>query len=963
MLFSSPALSSFLVVARLAFRCRLLGWFLGIAGSLAAGSVCAAPADEPFSLLARAMRSRSSLVYTARQSVIIVSPRVTGGMTQIVVDIARDRRRARLTYQLPPEAAGRILADDGTRTEQFEPSLQARLLGRARPPDEDAAARENMLALLRRNYSCTRVRRESVNDRLCDVVALQPRCWDGPRRLCWIDRRNHAVLRTEEYDADGCRLYVSSYDWIHFAPHIPARLLGLPPSALSAPVRPSAAPPRLVSGPDRAFIEAGLPGRTPAWLPPGYRLLSSAVWNKRAGGKAVILRLGDGLQTLTVVQEAMEAGQPDTARQQQQRNRQLARYGQQAWVTENDGLRVIATGDLTLPDSLGHDIQHALRRETEQSLARGLAATFGSEVARQGRALRRAGWGYEEIAALALSRQKHLNAALWTQARRMPWPELARRRHVNAAAWDAPARRWISATLSARPRSEHFLNLFHQENAVMTARPAALCPTVALVFSLAASAVFAQTPPAAAPPSPQQKTLLVEMQDAFTKIAKTVEPTVVNIKTERLRAGDIASLDDGNVPLPPGIAPRRPPQRPRRSQATGSGVIVRADGYILTNDHVVAGATNGLVAITLADGREFQGRVFTDPKSDLAVVKVDAGKTPLPFATFADSSLVVPGQWAIAVGSPFDLSNTLTIGIISAVGRHQQISGDAPGQGRYYPELLQTDAAINPGNSGGPLFNIDGRIVGINVAIESPVEGSAGVGFAIPSQVAQRVMEALIRDKKVTRGYLGIAPDDLTPALQELYGQKEGAFVRDVALTSPAGRAGLQAADIVISFAGHPITGETSLRTAIATTPPDTSVQIAYVRDGTRHETTAKIAPAPVEEADTPIVPPSSPTRPPLGLSVRGITAIDRARLDLPTGTQGVLIVDVAPGGAAETAIQSINPVLKDVVLQKIGQTPIRSKADFDRATAALSGPSLLTLVVLASPANQWHQSALTVRL
>lgn len=944
----------------MSFPCRLLGWLLSVAGA-AALPARAAPADDPFSLLARAMRSRTSLAYTARQSVVIVSPRVPGGMTQIVVDIARDRRRARLTYQLPPEAAGRILADDGGRTEQFEPSLHLRVLGRARPPAEEAAVREKMLTLLRRNYVCTRVRRESVNDRLCDVVALQSRRLDGPHRLCWIDRRSHAILRTEEYDADGCRLYVSSYDWIHFAPHVPARLLVLPPSALSAPARSAAAPPRPVSGPDRAFVEAGLTaGQTPAWLPPGYRLLSSAVWTRRAGGKAVILLCGDGLQTLTVVQETMETGQPDAERQQQMRNRQMARYGQQAWVMESDGRRVIVTGDLTLPDSLGQDVQRALRRETEQSLSRALAGTFGPEVARQGRALRRAGWGYEEIAALALSRKKQMDDALWTQARRTSWPEMARRQQINPAAWDAPARRWISATLSARPRSEHFFNQFNQENAVMTARPAALCLTLALVFSLVAPSAPAQTPPAAPPPSPEQKTLLVEMQDAFTKIAKTVEPTVVNIKAERLRAGEIAALDDGTNPLPPGITPRRVP---RRSQATGSGVIVRADGYILTNDHVVSGATNGLVAVTLSDGREFQGQVFTDPKSDLAVVKVDAGKTALPFATFADSALVVPGQWAIAVGSPFDLSNTLTIGIISAVGRHQQISGDAPGQGRYYPELIQTDAAINPGNSGGPLFNIDGRIVGINVAIESPVEGSAGVGFAIPSAVAQRVMEALIRDKKVTRGYLGIAPDDLTPALQEQYGQKEGAFVRDVALASPAGRAGLQAADIVVSFAGRPITGETSLRTAIATTRPDTSVQIAYVRDGTRHEATAKIAPAPAEEASAPIVPAPAPTRPNLGLSVRGITAIDRARLDLPTGTQGVVILDLAPGSAAETAGLRANLVLKDAVLQKIGQTPIRSKADFDRATAALSASSMLTLVVLASPANQWHQSALTVRL
>ena len=186
-----------------------------------------------------------------------------------------------------------------------------------------------------------------------------------------------------------------------------------------------------------------------------------------------------------------------------------------------------------------------------------------------------------------------------------------------------------------------------------------------------------------------QKSVLLQVQDAFTNIAQTVEPTVVNIKSERVRASD---------PDAPSAKPGSP-FAPRRLEATGSGVIVRADGYILTNDHVVEGAKDGTVTVTLADGREFPGRVFPDFASDLAVVKINPGPAPLPVAGFADDSTVRPGQWAVAVGSPFDLQNTMTVGVISAVGRHQSIGGDS--SGRYYPDLLQTDAAINPATPAG----------------------------------------------------------------------------------------------------------------------------------------------------------------------------------------------------------------------------------------------------------------------
>jgi serine protease Do len=469
------------------------------------------------------------------------------------------------------------------------------------------------------------------------------------------------------------------------------------------------------------------------------------------------------------------------------------------------------------------------------------------------------------------------------------------------------------------------------------------------------------------PTTPEQKSLLLQMQDAFTNIAQTVEPTVVNIKAERLRGADGADGAGDGSPVPP---PRRrggtPPGGlpfpvPRRSQATGSGVIVRADGYILTNDHVVEGASGGVVTVTLADGREYQGRVYADFKSDLAVVKIDPGTTPLPVAGFADSSVVRPGQWAVAIGSPFDLQNTMTVGVISAVGRHQSIGGDS--SARYYPDLIQTDAAINPGNSGGPLFNIDGKVVGINVAIESPVEGSAGVGFAIPSAIAQSVMNSLIQSGRVTRGYLGIAPEDLSPALQAQYGQKEGAFVRDVRLDSPAGKAGMQAADIVTSYDGKPISSEVGLRAMISATPPARTVAIAYVRDGQPGVASVTLGTAPVLPTESAPDKPAVPTAIKLGLTVRDLTAADRVGLRLPPTTTGVFIVGMDSGGPVETAAMMTGLTLSGAVLQKLGRKTITTKADYTQAVAALSSGAGTTLVLLTSDAGQIHQTAVTLRL
>ena len=486
-----------------------------------------------------------------------------------------------------------------------------------------------------------------------------------------------------------------------------------------------------------------------------------------------------------------------------------------------------------------------------------------------------------------------------------------------------------------------------------------LCPAAITLAAGVVRAAPATTGNLPAPTTPQQKSTLLQMQDAFTNIAQTVEPTVVNIKSVRLGpSGD----GGGDSPFPksglPGAA--------HRLEATGSGVIVRADGYILTNDHVVEEAAGGTVTVTLADGREFAGKVFSDSSSDLAVVKINPGATPLPVAGFADDALVRPGQWAIAVGSPFDLQNTMTVGVISAIGRHQSISSES--SARYYPDLIQTDAAINPGNSGGPLFNMDGKVVGINVAIESPVEGSAGVGFAIPSDIAQTVMNALIKAGKVTRGYLGIAPEDLTPALQTEYDQKDGAFVRDVKLDSPAGKAGLQAGDIVTAYNGVPVHGEVSLRETISATPPGKTISLAYVRDGRPGTASVTLGASPTPAADenaSPVQPAAKSSAAVLGLTVRPLTASDRVALGFPPATRGVLITGVASGSPAETAGLAAGLTtltLDHAVIQKIGHQTITTKQQYGQAAASLAPGSSMALVLLYSSDGAVHQTVLTLQ-
>jgi serine protease Do len=484
---------------------------------------------------------------------------------------------------------------------------------------------------------------------------------------------------------------------------------------------------------------------------------------------------------------------------------------------------------------------------------------------------------------------------------------------------------------------------------------AAIVPTLLGVGALAFVGLRGNAVQESAVPPVQPTAQVIGVQDDFEKVAERLRPSVVSIQSRETISGPTlqqgADQGDANpfgfqFPNIPGgpqfrIMPQQP-AFPRHAVASGSGVIVRSDGYILTNDHVVAGADK--VTVTLLDGRQFVGQVKRDPRSDLAVIKINADN--LPAAQLANSDDVRIGQWAIAFGSPFTLNDTMTVGVISSLKRHEQI-GDG-GDVRYYPSLLQTDASINPGNSGGPLVDVYGRVVGINVAIESPSGGNVGIGFAIPSNTAHYIMDELITKGSVTRGYLGLVPSPLTFEDQQRYGVKQGALVTGVVDGSPAAQAGLKVEDVVTRFDGKPVTGESDFRDLVARTAPGTSVPVTVWRN--EADVNLNVTVGKLPDTDTPANDQNQTThqrtRGKLGVSI-GDTSDPNVKQqlqqmgwkgDLPSGAA---IMEVLPGSpAAEAGLQP-----GDVIIRLNGK-PITSAQQLSDAAANLPSGADVPVVV-----------------
>ena len=426
---------------------------------------------------------------------------------------------------------------------------------------------------------------------------------------------------------------------------------------------------------------------------------------------------------------------------------------------------------------------------------------------------------------------------------------------------------------------------------------------------------------------------------SYAPIVKRVAPSVVKVLVTE-RAKKIAESD-----IPPffdspgfreffgdqfGRAGRRnlvqPPQ-----EGLGSGVIVSADGYILTNNHVVNGADT--IKVTLNDGRELTAKVVgTDPESDLAVVKVEAKS--LPAITFADSDKIEVGDRVLAVGNPFGIGQTVTSGMVSGLGRATM--------GLGYEDFIQTDAAINPGNSGGALVDAEGRLVGINTAILSRSGGSQGIGFAIPSTMAQTIMQQLVEHGKVVRGYLGVTVQDITPALSDQFnvGASKGAIVAEVKGRSPAAKVGLKPGDVITKIDGRDVTDARHLKLAAGSIAPGTNVAIEYQRGGKTTTAEIKMGNQPSErtlarggddedsDGSSGDVAKSDDTGTLNGVGVADLDAQARREFDVPTHVRGALVTEVDPNSAAAAA--GLQP---GDVIQEINHHPVRNGDDAVKLT------------------------------
>jgi serine protease Do len=386
----------------------------------------------------------------------------------------------------------------------------------------------------------------------------------------------------------------------------------------------------------------------------------------------------------------------------------------------------------------------------------------------------------------------------------------------------------------------------------------------------------------------------------FVEIAKAVKPAVVNIyatKSGRSEGSQATPFDDpffrkffGDEFF------KRFDQHPkeRKERGLGSGVIVESSGLIITNNHVVGKADE--IRVTLSDKREFKAKLIgTDPKTDIAVVRIDA--TGLPTVAWADSDKLEVGEFVLAVGNPFGLTQTVTLGIVSALGRAAGIA--------EYEDFIQTDAAINPGNSGGALVNVRGELVGINTAIFSQSGGNMGIGFAVPSNMAQSIMGQLVQTGKVVRGWLGVSIQELTPELASQFGvgDTKGVLVSDVMDDSPAKKAGFERADVIVEYDGKSMDSPTHLRNAVAQTPVGKKVAVKIIRDKkpktielTIVEQPKSMAQAGEEDSGES----ATPTGVLSDLEVRELNDELASRYGLKPGERGVVVVRVKPGSTAE---------------------------------------------------------------
>lgn len=437
----------------------------------------------------------------------------------------------------------------------------------------------------------------------------------------------------------------------------------------------------------------------------------------------------------------------------------------------------------------------------------------------------------------------------------------------------------------------------------------------------------------------------------FAPMIKRVQPAVVNISSTRSvkiqqGMGPGGIFDD---PFFRRFFGGRMPQMPRerRSHSLGSGVVVSPEGYILTNNHVVEDATQ--VKVAFSDKREFPAKVIgTDKDTDVAVIKID--QKNLPVLTLSDSSHAQVGDVVLAVGNPFGLGQTVTMGIVSATGR--SLGGNI----ERFEDFIQTDASINPGNSGGALINTRGELVGINTAIlAGDGGGNQGIGFAIPINLARGVMDQILKHGKVTRGFIGILPQEITPDMARAFGKPDlqGVAVAQVEPNSPASRSGLQVGDVITAINNNPVNDVMAFRIQVASMAPNTNITLKVFRNGSYKDLPLTLGEMKAEKAtdeEGPSNIPGGGEKGALkGVSVQALTPDIRQQLQIPEGTKGVIITDIdEESPAAEAGLHQGD------IIEQVNRKPVTTVQQFNAAVRQGNGADSTLVLVKRGPITQF---------
>ncbi|HOL48945.1 MAG TPA: DegQ family serine endoprotease [bacterium] len=438
------------------------------------------------------------------------------------------------------------------------------------------------------------------------------------------------------------------------------------------------------------------------------------------------------------------------------------------------------------------------------------------------------------------------------------------------------------------------------------------------------------------------------LQNAFVQVAKMVKPAVVMITTEKTVTyrywnpfgNDLFDqfFEDFGFSRP---RQQQPKTFKKKQEGLGSGFIVDEEGYILTNNHVIQGVDRILVKLT-NDEKKYEAKIIgTDSRTDLALIKINTGKK-LPAATLGDSDTIEIGEWAIAIGNPMGLEETLTVGVVSAKGRN--VLGTSP-----YEDFIQTDAAINPGNSGGPLVNIKGEVIGINTAIIAPYVAQ-NIGFAIPINIAKKVFRELKSSGKVTRGFLGVYLQPVTEELASSFGLKEtkGALVSDVMPDTPAEKGGLKPGDVILEFNGNSVTDTKDLQKKVADAKVGETATLTVWRDKKKINVQIKIAERP--EEDTIAKSESESTgKTWRGLKISDMTEEIRKQFNIDASLKGVIVINVEPGSPAEEC-----EITAGTVIRKINEWTVSNAKEFQTIISKIDKKSSVTLWVQQEGKNRF---------